>query len=668
MLLVAPLCALLAACGPGVELPPLEPVPHPELAAGDGAVEDAVRHQVEAARERVEEAEATAEELHEVAAAYGELAETYHAYELHRAAAVAYANAAVLDPRNPAWPYAHGLLERDRGDFARAAELFARALELRPTLDRARLRRADALLESGDATAARQSVGPLAEDPPDDLAPVVHWIRGRVAASLGEDEAAVQALEAVLDRQPAADVVRRPLAQALLRLGQEEAARRHLEQLASLGDASPGQVRFPDPQMERIHTLAQSAGSYLRRGNRALVTGRVDQAAELFRRGLEIDPDHLELRLNLGLALVRAERPDAALETLREAVERHPESAQAHHDLGTVLRAHLRHGDAVASFERAVELRPDYAEAWFNLANALAGAERWAEAEEALLRHRELQPDDTRTLYLLAMAHHEQGRSAEAIVELRELLGQDPADPQLRRGLAQILDRTGRSDEAMEVWMGAAELRPPPDEAGEFLDAAARIAWRKGDRQQAIRIWRRWTEIEPGSSPAHTALANALQLAGRRAAAVREFRRAVELDPQNATAWLSETRLLTVRGEYAAAKNRLEDAVALHPENPGLLDTLARVLATAPDPALRDGERAFELARRAYGLSGSLEHGETVAMALAELGRYDQAIQALDPLAMQARQAGDRAALARMASQLRTYQQRRPLRAPGGPR
>lgn len=641
----------LGACAPSVEIPELPAVPAPDLSSA----EEPVASQVAEARQALDEARLAAESLVRVADAYGSLGEIYHAYELWRPAAVAYANAATLDPRNAVWPFLSGLVAHEQGDFAAARDHFRRAVELQPTMDAARLRLAESLLALGETGAAGDEAARLAARPGFEVA--AHWLRGRAAAAAGDDQAAVEQFRAVLERAPSADVVHRSLGLSLRRLGLDAEAGAHLEH------EGKGQVPYPDPLLERILGLARTAGAYLRRGNQELVAERPERAAEEFRRGLEVAPDHLELRLNLGLALARAGRPADAAEAFREAVRRHPDSARAHHDLGSALRAAGRSAEAIEALRRATELQPDYPSAWFNLANALSGEERWPQAEEAARRHLQLQPGDRRSAYLLAMAQHGQGRGDEAAKRLRALLDEDPKDVVTRRGLATVLTTMGRAAEVGELWHQIADLELPVAERGRLLDAGARDLWRLGRRQQAVGLWRDWARIAPGSSPAHTALANGLQLLGRRQEAQEQFARAAALDPQNATAWHSEISLRVLGGDFAGAARRADEAMAIHPEHPGLLDVTARLLATAPEPSLRDGARALDLAIRLRRIEPTNpQYPETLAMALAEAGHFDRAVQLQTSLARQAQARGDRQALARLVTNLRRYEQGLPVR------
>jgi hypothetical protein len=52
---------------------------------------------------------------------------------------------------------------------------------------------------------------------------------------------------------------------------------------------------------------------------------------------------------------------------------------------------------------------------------------------------------------------------------------------------------------------------------------------------------------------------------------------------------------------------------------------LAYFLAASPQPDLRNGARAFDLAQRVYATTHSAQHGALVALSLAELGRCSEA-------------------------------------------
>jgi len=99
-------------------------------------------------------------------------------------------------------------------------------------------------------------------------------------------------------------------------------------------------------------------------------------------------------------------------------------------------------------------------------------------------------------------------------------------------------------------------------------------------------------------------------------------------------------------GRYAEARERLEEAHSTLPEDVGVALALAKMLAAAPDPAVRDGAQALRLARALHGDRPTDRTAEALALALAETGACGEAAALLRELARQVRAAGgaDRAA------------------------
>jgi hypothetical protein len=79
------------------------------------------------------------------------------------------------------------------------------------------------------------------------------------------------------------------------------------------------------------------------------------------------------------------------------------------------------------------------------------------------------------------------------------------------------------------------------------------------------------------------------------------------------------------------------------------------MLAASPDRSLRDGPRALTLAMRTYESDRSAAHRETVAMALAELGRCDEAATWMQRAVADAERERDTATAARLRDEIPRY-------------
>ena len=119
---------------------------------------------------------------------------------------------------------------------------------------------------------------------------------------------------------------------------------------------------------------------------------------------------------------------------------------------------------------------------------------------------------------------------------------------------------------------------------------------------------------------------------------------------------------------YAEARARLESAAESFPEQgPRFTHPLARLLAAAPDDATRDGPRALAIVEGLAEREQSLLLGETLAMALAEVGRYAEAATVQRDLIAAARQSGLRGAAEGLGANLRRYERGLPCRQPWTP-
>jgi Flp pilus assembly protein TadD len=86
--------------------------------------------------------------------------------------------------------------------------------------------------------------------------------------------------------------------------------------------------------------------------------GRLDEAAAVYRRALELRPDDPVLLNDLAIALMRQCRFDDALNVCRRAVTADPNSPDSFNNLGVALLECDRIEESGAALERALDLRP----------------------------------------------------------------------------------------------------------------------------------------------------------------------------------------------------------------------------------------------------------------------------------------------------------------------
>ncbi|HEX4142422.1 MAG TPA: hypothetical protein VHY91_02640, partial [Pirellulales bacterium] len=115
--------------------------------------------------------------------------------------------------------------------------------------------------------------------------------------------------------------------------------------------------------------------------------------------------------------------------------------------------------------------------------------------------------------------------------------------------------------------------------------------------------------------------------------------------------------------------DELSEALRLRPDNPAMLWHTAWILATSPNPAVRNGARGVRLANRAIELSGGREVRayDALAAALAETERFPAAVEAAGQASKLALDRHDDALAGAIDERIRLYRQGLPYREPASP-
>lgn len=178
------------------------------------------------------------------------------------------------------------------------------------------------------------------------------------------------------------------------------------------------------------------------------------------------------------------------------------------------------------------------------------------------------------------------------------------------------------------------------DEAGDDLEAAAVelgdhapchrelgvTRLRQGRYREAVESLDRCLWLEMDDALAHAVRAGALLRLGRTQEALESISAAIALEPDDAGHLHNRAVVLTALHRHREAVQDYEHVLWLDPNSAGTMNNLAWLLATTPDPTLRDGPRALDLARRAVALDPTGAWLDTLAAAQAESGDFDAAI------------------------------------------
>jgi protein O-mannosyl-transferase len=275
-----------------------------------------------------------------------------------------------------------------------------------------------------------------------------------------------------------------------------------------------------------------------------------------------------------------------------DTLAKNPACWMAHYNLGIVLANRGETAQAMDHYREAVALRPTYVEAHYNLGRLLA----------------------------------EKGEINQAIDHYEAALAVDPGDAEAQNNLGATLLQAGLVDDAVARYQKALAIRP--DYAAASCNLADALLL-KGDMDGAIDDYRRCVALLPENADAQYNLASALLRKGEIDDAITHYQKALELLPQNADAHANLGSAFLTKGRVADAIAQYREALGLAPRNVAAKTNLAWLLATSPDPTLRNGPEAVSLAEQATEASGAKTPLilRILAAAYAEAGRFSEARQ-----------------------------------------
>jgi tetratricopeptide (TPR) repeat protein len=270
---------------------------------------------------------------------------------------------------------------------------------------------------------------------------------------------------------------------------------------------------------------------------------------------------------------------------------------------------------------------------------------------------------------LMCVGHrlYEQGRVEDAEAMFRKALEENPTYAEAAGRLAAILANRARVDEAVELLRRASTWDTRSAELRVLLGRILRDA---GD-ETALQVFQSAVAVDPTDEDARKELADVLARAGRLDEAAEQLRATVGIaeSPGPVLIMLGDT--LAEAGQYAEAIDAYRRGLWLVEPDAPTLARVARLLVTCPDDALRDCERAIDLAGHAATLTefGDADVLDTLAGAYAQCGLHEDSLITLERALAVAMREGDAAAkesLERRLEELRRSVKmlERPVQAP----
>lgn len=422
------------------------------------------------------------------------------------------------------------------------------------------------------------------------------------------------------------------------------------------------------PERPRLQTIREN----LRRGAEYLkqAAGRYETDAAMLSQlafKMQVLVSHNELARN--------EDYQAIIDIYQKAVAANPSNDRALVNLGSAFLAMGNMQEAADHFNRAIRTNPKNAEAHQNLGAMFAQIGKLDEAVRHMKRAARLAPENAQILTGLGTVLTFQGNIDAAIDNLRKAVDLEDENAEYLNNLGAALaqkarneDSTAPLEEAIALFTRAAQIEPE-DVRTHFSRGLAMA--QKGHAAEALSAFAKVLLIDPNNSDAHTQIGAVLAGEGRFEEAAVSFRKALSIRPADFQASERLARLLAEERKFAQAVGTLRDGLkavqdsGLSPTATGV-NFLAWLLATSPDPAVRNGAEAVALAENVNAATGFAEINvlDTLAAAYAEAGQFEKAVTTAENAAQLARIQENADLAAQINARLELYKSGKPYHQP----
>ena len=327
-------------------------------------------------------------------------------------------------PRDHAALHIRGIIARQKGDSARAIDLFRQAIAISARVPGYHGNLGNVYFETAQfGEAARCYRKALALDPasaPDRFGLGLALMAQKAYA------AAVKELAAALKLRPNHEQTHLNLGIALTELGRIDQAITHCQRAVALGPGYPG--------------------NYVALAVALRTKGELRNALAQLARAAEMDPEYAEAYYELVVTFHVLDWPDEAERALRQGLALRPARIEELEKLGKVLIQRAKFDDAMACYERMKTLAPQSALPLRGIGYALHFQGRFAEARAAFATALELEPEDPDTYAKIGRTYWSEGRFAEAIAWHEKAIARQPDNAEAHYTLAMM--RSSREGKA----------------------------------------------------------------------------------------------------------------------------------------------------------------------------------------------------------------------------
>lgn len=284
----------------------------------------------------------------------------------------------------------------------------------------------------------------------------------------------------------------------------------------------------PENTQSRDNRQAQnSVISLSKKARQKLRTRRYEEAMQLFRRGLEVEPENPYLLSGMGDACRESGDFHEAERCYKALLEVDSNNLFALRGLGDVYKKLNRHQDAIQLWEKYLSLRSQDKHVMTRIADSFKVLQQFEQAEKNYRQILTFAPRDRFALTGLGDLLHRLGKDGEAIDTYERVLSFDENELHILTIIGKLCWRISDFDRSERYFRRALAIDPKNPYALYGLGNCFR--WSK-DYKKALDIWQEILEFSEGTQALHTRMGDAYINIGRPDQAEVSYLKALAFD------------------------------------------------------------------------------------------------------------------------------------------
>src|SRR3989338_4902478 len=294
--------------------------------------------------------------------------------------------------------------------------------------------------------------------------------------------------------------------------------------------------------------------SYNNLGAAYIRKGKTEKALKFFKIAVKMAPDYTDAINNLINSYFRKNQIDEALKIYKDAIKIVANPAEIHNMLGMTYYEVGLLDNAIEMFGRTIQSAPVYAQPYNNMGMAYDAKE--LSGKEIILYKKaiEVDPYYAKAYNNLARLYASKGKVNEAIELYKKAIKIDPTYTTPYNNLGIAFHALGKYDEAIRLFKEAIQKKPDYTKAYNNLGTTY---YRKGQTDLAIMFYKKAIGLDPYYPNAYNNLGEAYSSIGKHDNAIRVLKKAIMIAPSYANAHNNLSRAYMKKGLEKEAKDEM---------------------------------------------------------------------------------------------------------------